>query len=144
MFLLPFNLSHVFQPDTPSAENAEALRVLLECMVGLNMSYLKRHTTRPIYQAGVRYGRTKEWEPIPSILARRTGDCKSLAPWLIAQYRLAGIQAEPAFRFYKNPQTAYPDFHILVELPPVKAGAPSTYEDPSRILGMGRNENARF
>lgn len=129
------NLPHVFTKEASTVANARALRPLLDCMVALNIGYLRDFSTPHIYKAGVVYGRTTWWEPIPAIIERGYGDCKSLAPWLIAQYVLAGKAAEPVFRWVLNPQ-GHRDFHILVQ---TDAG----FEDPSKVLGMGKNENAK-
>jgi hypothetical protein len=130
-----FNLPHVFLSGSSSVENARALRSLLDCMVQLNVSYLKDNKAPTIYKAGVVYARTQWWEPIPAVIERGYGDCKSLAPWLIAQYRKAYIPCEPVFRWVKKPDGGT-DYHILVQ-------TENGFEDPSRILGMGKNENAR-
>jgi hypothetical protein len=141
-----FNLPHVFRPSVSDADemqlhvdNAYALRSLLECMVELNIGYMKFHNCPPLYQSGVRYGRTIWWEPIPALYQRRRGDCKSLATALIAQYRMQGIGADPVFRFVMNGEGGIDgtDFHILVQ-------NEDGFEDPSKVLGMGQDENARF
>lgn len=131
-----FNIPHAFYADSPFADNAVALRALLDCMIELNMGYLKLHRALPLYQSGVRYDRTTWWEPIPALYARKYGDCKSLATALVAEYRLRGIAAEPVFRFIRK-DDGTTDFHILVQ-------TEHGFEDPSKVLGMGKNENARF
>lgn len=120
-------------------DNACALRALLECMVELNIAFMRFHKCKALYQSGVRYGRTLWWEPIPALYARREGDCKSLATALIAQYRMQGIGADPVFRFVMNGEGGCDgtDFHILVQ-------TDQGFEDPSKVLGMGKNENERF
>jgi hypothetical protein len=134
---IPFELPHVFEPSTPRAENSIALAALQECLVTLNIAFLSAHRVSPIYRAGVVYGRTHEWDTVPAILARGFGDCKSLAPWLVAQYRMQGVEARPSFRYAKNPRSGYLDFHILVQ-------TARGFEDPSKVLGMGADENQRF
>lgn len=138
-----FNLPHVFRvPASPAdanklhVDNALALRDLLNCMVALNLSFMRNNRCKPLYQSGVRYGRTVWWEPIPALYERKYGDCKSLATALIAQYHRAGIPAEPVFRWITNRQDGT-DFHILVQ-------TDQGFEDPSKVLGMGKNENERF
>lgn len=135
---ITFNLPHVFNPKASSVDNAYALRALLDCMIELNLAYLQSHSVPALYQAGVRYGRTKIWEPIPALYARRYGDCKSLATAKIAQLRMAGVECEPVFRWIKpdGPKGAT-DFHILVQ-------TRTKYLDPSKRLGMGKNENDKF
>jgi len=83
----------------------------------------------------VRYGRTKLWEPIPALYARGYGDCKSVATARIAELRRQGIEAKPVFRWVERPG-GIRDFHILVQ-------KGDEFEDPSKILGMGKDENAR-
>lgn len=104
-------------------------------LVNIDRTYIRRHSTPLIYNSGVRYGRTTLWEPIPAVIARGYGDCKSLAPWLIAQYLEKGTPAKPVFRFMTTPKGQ--QYHILVQ-------TVGGWEDPSRALGMGRNENAYF
>lgn len=131
------NLEHAFGPDSNPVESAQCLRRMLELMVELNAEYLRAHPkTKSLYRSGVSYGRTTWWEPIPALYRRGYGDCKSLAPALCAQYRLAGVRCKPVFRFYKEPSGAT-KFHILVL-------TESGWEDPSKILGMGANEVAPF
>jgi hypothetical protein len=135
---ITFNIPHAFSPDSPLDENADVLRILLDCQVRLNRAYLRTHAVPALYQSGVRYGRTVIWEPIPALYARGYGDCKSLAPALIAQYLECGVDCCPVFRWTRRPDGSRElDFHILVQ-------TAKGFEDPSRILGMGRNENAPY
>lgn len=140
-----FELPHVFDVSgsTPVA-NARALRVLLDCLIELNCAYLRDHSPPPLYRAGVRYGRTRVWDAIPALYARTYGDCKSLSAALVAERRKAGQEAEAVFRFRSNPGGGT-DYHILV-MTPHPSGDPklAQFEDPSRVLGMGANENARY
>lgn len=134
---ITFCLDHVFYPDASKAEEAEALRVLLDALIRINLSFLRHHPdTKPLYKAGVVYGRTEIWDPIPALYARRYGDCKSLSAARIAELVNSGVDAQPSFRWNPRPNGAK-DFHILVQ---TYAG----FEDPSRKLGMGKNENAHF
>jgi hypothetical protein len=134
---ITFNLPHVFSPASNPVENARVLRALLVCLIETNVAYLREHPeTRSLYRSGVVYGRTTWWEPIPALYARGYGDCKSLAAALIAEYHMAGIPCSPVFRFvdFANGNKGY---HILVQ-------TGQGFEDPSKVLGMGKNENARF
>jgi hypothetical protein len=110
--------------------------VLLDALITLNLAFLQSYTVPTLYRAGVRYGRTKIWDTIPALYQKGYGDCKSLTAALIAQYRMAGVECEPVFRFVRNRDKSK-DFHILVQ-------SYSGFEDPSKVLGMGANENARF
>lgn len=133
-----FDLPHVFNYNSDEVENALALKNLLDCLVNLNISYLRTNPgTVPLYNAGVRYGRTLWWDTIPALYKRGYGDCKSLSAALVAQYKMQGKVARPVFRWVKNADGST-DYHILVET------ANGGYEDPSKVLGMGKNENSRF
>jgi hypothetical protein len=134
---ITFNLPHVFNPASSAEDNAPVLRALMDALVAVNMAYLRKHPhTPPLYQSGVRYGRTVWWEPIPALYAAKLGDCKSLSAALVAQYRMAGIPARPSFRFVRHPD-GRSDFHILVQ-------TTQGFEDPSKVLGMGQDENRWF
>jgi hypothetical protein len=130
-----YNLPHVFSLETSLVENADVLRTLLECLVQINLDYLRRYRAPKLYNSGVVYGRTKQWEPIPALYARGYGDCKSLSAALIAQYEMQGRAASPVFRFSPSSYAGADHllFHILVQ-------TEKGYEDPSRKLGMGKDE----
>lgn len=140
---ITFSIPHAFSPSSPEDDNSDVLRVLLDCLVRLNLAYLRNHPAPALYQSGVVYGRTILWEPIPAVMARGYGDCKSLATWLIAEYTCQGIPCAPVFRFnYRPDNSGELDFHILVHrLDITNPNDPRMFQDPSRILGMGRNEN---
>ena len=93
------------------------------------------HTVPTLYGSGVVYARTTWWENIPALYKRQWGDCKSLSCTLVAEYQMRGINAKPVFRF--NPLPTSTDYHILVQ-------NGNKYEDPSKVLGMGKDENAYF
>jgi hypothetical protein len=131
-----FILPHVFHVNSSPTDNAFALRALLDCLIEINSAYLAHFKTKALYDSGVVYDRTQIWDTIPALYARRYGDCKSLSAALIAQYHQFGIEANPTFRFVKNSRGTS-DFHILVQ-------TPQGFEDPSKVLGMGRDENAYF
>lgn len=130
-----FNLSGVFTASSSTLENAIVLRALLEALTQANVAYLRNHSAPKLYNSGVVYGRTVEWERIPDVMRRGYGDCKSLSAWLIAEYRMKGQAAKPKFRWKRRDAfgTGIPDFHILVL-------GPNGLEDPSRKLGMNRDE----
>ncbi len=136
---ITFSIPHAFFPDSSQEDNAYALRALLDCLIRLNLVYLRSHSPASLYRSGVRYGRTQVWDTIPALYERGYGDCKSLTAALIAEYRVKGIQAMPSFRFNpRNDGSGMSDYHINVQMPD------GTFEDPSRVLGMGANENAYF
>lgn len=134
---IEFNLPHVFRSGSDQTENAIVLRALLECLIDINRAYLRIRPETPIlYNSGVRYGRTTWWECIPALYSRGLGDCKSLTAALVAEYIEKGIPAKPVFRFRQN-EYGGTDYHILVQ---TRQG----FEDPSKVLGMGQDENAWF
>lgn len=133
---ITFDLPHVFFPGSSSEENAYALRALLDCLITLNRAYLRNHAVPALYRSGVVYGRTKVWDTIPALYQRGYGDCKSLSAALIAEYREQGIECQPVFRWVQR-ANGVKDFHILVQ-------RGNVFEDPSKQLGMGKNENVHF
>lgn len=134
---ITFDVPHVFNAQAVRSENAAVLTALLECLIRINRIYLVRHPkTKPLYRSGVFYKRTVIWDSIPALYGRGYGDCKSLTAALVAEYRNAKIPCEPVFRFNPN-QDGSTDYHILVE---TRTG----FEDPSRVLGMGKDENSYF
>jgi hypothetical protein len=149
---ITFALPHLFAPGVSPRENAEGLRVLLDTLINLNGWFLRHHPARSLYESGVVYARTDLWEPIPALYTAgyhgtdnpssnfekkwgKFGDCKSLSAALIAQYRYQGKWAEPQFRF--DPRQGSSLYHILVRT----IEGP---EDPSVMLGMGKDESAWF
>jgi hypothetical protein len=133
---ITIDLPHVFNPFSTEEENAYALRILLESLVALNRAFLRKHAVPTLYASGVLYGRTTIWDTIPALYARRYGDCKSLSAALIAQYRERGIPAHPVFRFYKE-ASGKTHYHILVMR---TLRGVTAWEDPSKRLGMGKDE----
>lgn len=139
-----FNLPHVFGGQSTDVENAYVLRALLDCLVEINVAFLKTHRNVPqLYSAGVVYGRTHGWEAIPALYRRGVGDCKSLTAALVAEYLMRGIEAIPVFRFIPN-KAGGNDYHILVEVPGRNGRHKTKFEDPSRDLGMSPSLVRRF
>lgn len=135
-----YNLPHVFYPGSNRADNAAVLDAMLTMLIRINMSYLismkkRGHAVPSLYGSGVVYARTIWWESIPALYNRGFGDCKSLTCAKVAEDRLQGIDARAVFRF--NPKPNSTDYHILEQLP-------GGYHDPSKVLGMGQDENAYF
>ena len=136
-----FNLPQVFSQGSDRAENSLVLRALLDNLIRINLIYLACESDRgrpvpSLYRSGVRYGRTVWWEPIPALYERGFGDCKSLTAALIAEYRNEGIPCNPVHRWIDGPNGTT-NYHILVQ---TERG----FEDPSKVLGMGKDENAYF
>ncbi len=131
------DLGGVFHPSASDEDNALALQALLEALIQVNRVYLRRYPRTPkLYKSGVVYGRTRVWDSIPDLQARKYGDCKSLTAQQVAELRESGVKCRPAFRFALNPQTGQKDFHILTQIG-------SKFEDPSRKLGMEQYHRAR-
>lgn len=131
---ITFSVPHVFYQGSSQDENADALRILLDALIRVNLAYLHHHSVPALYQAGVVYGRTEIWDSIPALYARKFGDCKSLTAALVAQYLIKGIEAKPEFRFLPMPDGST-EYHILVRVNGVN-------EDPSKRLGMLEYEAA--
>lgn len=133
---ITFDMPHVFHPVSTTEGNAYALRALLDCLVALNKVFLREHpTSLPLYKSGVRYGRTQIWDTIPALYRRGFGDCKSLTAALIAENEIKGLKCKPVFRWVSRQDGSEArDFHILV------MHEDGSFEDPSKILGMGLHE----
>lgn len=140
--LIRYNLPHVFYPGSDKTENALVLRTLVDTLVRMNLAHLhcerrRGHTVPLLYKSGVYYDRTLWWEPIPALYQRGFGDCKSLSAALIAEKQFNdNIACVPVFRWVENADGSV-DYHILVQIG-------NNFEDPSKVLGMGANENRRF
>lgn len=132
-----FDLPHVFHSQSYASDNATVLQALLHCLTHLNCLYLRRHPKCPsLYESGVIYDRTMVWDTIPSLYNRGYGDCKSLTCALLAEYSCRRVWARPVFRWIVDAKKQT-NYHILVQ-------TSRGFEDPSKILGMGKNENAHF
>jgi hypothetical protein len=123
------------------------MRFLLEALTMANVAYLLEAKARGVevpllYESGVRYlaepeGRD-EWQDIPDTLERSTGDCEDLACWRVAELRVRFGQRKArrgiTVSHYRDPKTGsdVTMYHILV------LHEDGTVEDPSRLLGMGR------
>lgn len=111
------------------AEGIEELEALLEGLVRLNLTQLRRGLCPPIYQSGVRYQREppgrEDWQTALECYQRQRADCEDLAAYLAASYRLVGVEA--SCHVY---QAAPGLKHVVCRLPD------GTIEDPSKKLGM--------
>lgn len=137
-FLLPDS----FRPNSTSLANAQALRALLRCLSSIDRTYLKYRPGLivPLYMTPVYYDRTIVWDSTPALYARGHGDCKTLACTQEAEYASQGIPCETVFRF-DPPSKEKPImlYHILLITP----YGQTVFEDPSKVKGMGSNENAQ-
>ncbi len=132
-----FHLPFAFNPQSTQVEDSRVLRILLETLIDIDRIYLRNRPTTPhLYDGRVIYGRTRVWDPISALYRRGYGDCKSLSAAMIAQYRNAGVEAEPVFRWVDaqraNLSKGNTNYHILVQ-------TSKGFEDPSKVLGMGRD-----
>jgi hypothetical protein len=133
----------VFYPGSDKLLNARTLRCLLDGLININRVYLEEskrldYAVPLLYQSGVVYDRTTWWESIPALHARTYGDCKSLTAAWIAEQRMRGIQCRPTFRFLDDENDGTTAYHILVDL------GSGNFEDPSKVLGMGAQEVAKY
>jgi hypothetical protein len=138
--LISYHLPTLFVHGSSPVENAEALQVLLEALIAIDMIHLIHHPQTPKLADpafGVVYGRTEEWMSIPSLWLNTFGDCKSLTAMRIAELRRAGKVAKPVFRFRKNKRGGT-DYHILVQV------GVNAFQDPSKECGMKDSEWAYF
>lgn len=139
-FLLP----RVFSRGSKLLGNSRAAEALLECLTEIDFLYLAYRGGRiiPLYSHPLRYKRTVVWDTTPALYARNYGDCKSLACTRVAEYRFAKRESRPFFRFVPpelNPEKEFM-YHIVVG----HDGIQVTFEDPSKIKGMGQDEWAYF
>lgn len=136
---ITFSFPHVFHRTASQAEEAVALNLCLEFLIEINRAYLRDHPAKSLYRSGVVYGRTDEWDSIPAVIQRGYGDCKSLTAWRIAELRERGEECRPVFRWVRR-RNGSKGFHILVAIAH-KGSSEPLWEDPSKTLGMGSNEN---
>lgn len=124
----------------------ECLQWLLEGLINCNRAYLRIYPDTPsMYKTGVRYARergTEDWSGIRCMLKTLRGDCEDLSCWRIAELRERHREpARPNLKF-KN-KDGFWLYHIQVvrykETSP-DVWVPSHIEDPSRLLGMNKDE----
>lgn len=119
---------------------AETVRCLLEALVAVNRITLKSDASiKPLYSSGVVYQREpKGQETFNDITVIRHygyGDCAHLAAWRCAELRNAGENATLRLT-WKVTRRGKRLFHVQVRR------ADGRIEDPSKLLGMGKNEDA--
>lgn len=139
-YCVTFDLPLCFDSASDPVDNAKALQALLHCLGAINLIYLQFRPgcIPPLYESGVYYDRTQVWDSIPALYRRGFGDCKSLTAALIAEYAAQGIKSKPVFRWMVDKADNQTNYHILV------MGPSGMFEDPSKVLGMEKNENAYF
>lgn len=126
----------IFRGEADRQRSQRTLLWMLEALVNANREYLRMFPTTPqLYRAGVKYIRetgTEDWQAIPAVIRSGGGDCEDLAAWRVAEQREAKVKCRPYIRWRK-----FDDFylyHVLVQY------GPDEIEDPSKKLGMGREE----
>lgn len=114
-----------------------ALQILLWTMIRLNELYIVTHRGVPrMYQSGVRYIAEpygyEQWITIPKIRRQGGADCEDLCCWRVAELRVKGFEARPAWRHEdrRGPKGNFRMYHIGVFIPGFG------FEDPSALLGM--------
>lgn len=129
---------HFMRGESP-AHGEVVLRTLLLAQCLINADWLQHHRRAPmLYQSGVRYVMepqgVEEFRDIPTIMEAGCGDCDDLGCWRVAECWVRDkVNVKPIFtkRTMADGRFMY---HILVRYPN------GDIEDPSKILGMGRNQ----
>lgn len=108
------------------------LTAALKGLTAMDAVFLQRGNFPRLYKSGVRYRREPPgrecWLTVPEVLTKRFGDCEDLASWLCAERKVRdGLRCRVVVK-----RTGRKKFHALVQY------ADGSYEDPSRVLGMGR------
>lgn len=111
----------------------KTLLFLMNALVSANILILTEYsrTFPELYKSGVRYRPergTEIWRDCSTVLNDGYGDCEDLASWLCAEYRVAGIAAQPYIKWRRVEDDLR--YHAVVRLPDGRI------EDPSRALGM--------
>lgn len=132
-----------FTPDGDFEHGLVVLRVLLGALYEIDCDQWARNPQWPgLFESGVRYKReprgVEEWQDVAETLRRGHGDCEDLACMLASQITVReGVRAVPDFTLREIPDMngdITRMFHIFVRLPGGRR------IDPSRHLGMGRND----
>jgi hypothetical protein len=134
--------ARIFSEQWSRTSSEQVLDIILEALVQIDLLWLRLNPGTPVlYKSGVRYyhdGSREEWLAIPEVLHEMVADCKSLAAWLVAEYRFNGT--DPGARCCKDfsvVKTKFGDlllYHIRVER------SNGVIEDPSKELGMHKPE----
>ena len=107
---------------------ASCIASLVEALVQVNGAFLRQFPKTPaLYTSGIVYAESPAWRDIPGLLAARSGDCKSLVAWRLAELRRQNSKA--LVHVVYIPKGNEHLFHVQIR----KGQA---IEDPSRFLGM--------
>lgn len=123
----------LFNAPSDTNRSIKSLLYLMESLVKHNLLWLVSHQTPTIYSHPIIYkpDAGEIWRDIPSIWKNGAGDCEDLACARVAEYRFAGIAANPILKKSSMSVAGYKDiYHALVKLPDGRI------EDPSLALGM--------
>lgn len=118
----------------PTDKKLVVLSTFLESLTATNQVFLRdRPATPTLYTSGVTYELMPwTWRDVPMLLMARTGDCKSLVAWRLAELRNAGEDgARCHFLVQKRKERTI--FHVQVKR------ADGKIEDPSARVGMKRS-----
>lgn len=133
--IVSFNFS-VFSPGSKQVDDSVCLKALLYGLAEANGIYMQCGCFPELYSSGVFYKRTKVWDSIIGLINRGYGDCKTLTAVRLAEMWRTGYHAVPNFRWERR-ENGGKNYHILID-------SELGYEDPSKILGMGMDENVHF
>lgn len=111
----------------------KTLLFLMNSLVSANILILKEYgkSFPRLYESRVVYRPehgTEIWRDCSIVLEDGFGDCEDLACWCCAEYRIAGIAADPYIKWRRVEDDLR--YHAVVRLPDGRI------EDPSRALGM--------
>lgn len=130
----PFLLKlRTFKNDSERAESHKILKMLLGCLVKINLLHLSFRKYPLLYKSGVRYIRKnhidfQEFEDLPTALELGGSDCGPLTAWRVAELRNNGILAKPNLLLQTDGN--FYQYHVRVKY------QDGTIEDPSKRLGM--------
>jgi len=113
--------------------NEDLASLIAECvetLVSRNRHFLRSYPKTPsLYVSGIRYRANPDgWRDLPSLLRDRTGDCKELVAWRIAELREKGEDAR-VHVLLREPNDTH---HVKIRR------GDGSLEDPSRLLGLDR------
>jgi len=138
MYTPVFELSGFGQ--MPLNRRLNSLRAFLEALCWHNCEYLEVFPNTPkIYEAVPTYVIKKRplgldaWYDIPTVLAKKQGDCKDFVCWRVAELRRQGVPDVAPFIKHWTWKD-YQIYHVIV-----RKGA--EFEDPSKMFGMPKNVN---
>jgi len=141
--------TRIFTDSYTRDASERALDRWLEALTQQDVDYLREHPDTPrLYDSGVRYyhsgrgsdsGLVDEWLDVPEAMSEGVADCKSLAAWLAAEYRVRGT--DPGARCTKKfAEVDDPDVGRLLLYHVLTLRSDGSIEDPSRVLGMNQDE----